>query len=187
MSDVVKIKITKIGKKQQPSKFKEGDTYTIATIMDEYTGRKASGFGKWTDDWKEGHEFNGIWVANNWKDKDGFEQKGWNIENPDKKEYTGPRGGAAATLTIIHAYTIAAALAPVIFADKKKIVMSDIEKLVEAVKTKLDASAPNAEEKTEEKKKVKDIDVDKEDKKSSEKTGDDEDFDVDEDDDDPFA
>ena len=166
MSETVKIKIAKVGKKQQPSKFKPGETYTIATIMDEITGRKASAFGGWTDNWKVGDEIDVVWKENNWTDKDGFEQKGWNLDDPNKKPYTGPKGGyAAATAkpSIVDAYMIAATLAPVLYANKKVVKFEDIVKIVDAVKVKLDAvtpvvaaaAAPVAE-------KVKSIDVDTE-------------------------
>jgi len=165
MSETVKIKISQIGRKQQPSKFKPGDTYTIATIMDELTGRKASAFGKWTDGWTVGSEQEVIWKENNYTDKDGFEQKGWNLENPDKKEYTGPRGGfgAAPKPSIIDAYAIAATLAPVLYANKKTAVkFEDIVKIADALKAKFDEAIPAAAQTTEATEEVKKIDVDKE-------------------------
>lgn len=161
MSETTKIKISQIARKQQPSKFKPGETYTIATIVDEITGRKASAFGVWTDDWKVGGEPEVIWKENKYTDKDGFEQKGWNLENPNKKVYTGPRGGGfAAKPSIVDAYAIAATLAPVLYAGKKAIKFEDVVKIADALKTKFDEAlpapaAPAAEE-------VKKIDVDKE-------------------------
>ena len=146
MSETVKIKVSQIGRKQQPSKFKPGDTYTIATIMDELTGRKASAFGKWTDEWVIGGEYNAVWKENNWTDKDGFEQKGWNLENPDKKEWTGGQGGgfaAAAKPSIIDAYAIAATLAPVLYATKKTAIkFEDVVKIADALKAKFDEATP---------------------------------------------
>lgn len=170
MSETTKVKIAQVGKKQNPSKFKPGDTYTIATVMDEITGKKASAFGAWTDNWKVGDEIEVIWKENNWTDKDGFEQKGWNLENPNKKVYTGPRGGGYSSTSkpsVVNAYTIAATLAPVLYAGKKQIKFEDIVKIAEAVKAKLDEAektapaapitpaAPVAET-------VKNVDVDKE-------------------------
>ena len=145
MSETTKVKITQVGKKQQPSKFKPGETYTIATIMDEITGRKASAFGGWTDNWKVGDEVDVIWKEHNWTDKDGFEQKGWNLENPNKKEYTGPKGGygaAAAKPSIVDAYAIAAVLTPVLYATKKTIKFEDVVKIADALKAKFDEDVP---------------------------------------------
>ena len=81
MSETVKIKIAKIGRKEMPSKFKEGETYSITTILDEISGRKGAAMGKFADGWKIGDTVEGIWEKRTWKDKDGFAQESWNIKS----------------------------------------------------------------------------------------------------------
>lgn len=159
MSDIVKIKISKIGRKQMPSKFKEGETYNITTIMDEITGRKGVAMGTFADSWKVGDTVEGIWEEKKYTDKDGFEQKSWNIKNPNKKEFKAGSSFGPRKATLVDAYTIAALLAPVLYKDKKTLKFSDIAKLADEVMKKVEVvpAAPAAE-------KVKTVDLDKEEK-----------------------
>jgi len=157
-----KIKISKISRKQQPSKFKPGDTYTIATVLDEVTGRKASAFGKWTDGWSVGGEYDVLWKSNSYIDKDGFEQKGWNLENPEKKPFVPRAGGFAAAPSIVDAYKVAALLAPVLYASKKAIKFEDIIKIADAVKIKFDEALPAPVAPVATENDVKTVDVDTE-------------------------
>lgn len=183
MSDVVKIKIKKIGRKQMPSKFKEGETYNITTVLDEISGRKGAAMGQFADSWKVGDEVDGIWEKKTWKDKDGFEQENWNIKNPVKKEFKGGGGGGSTWApkkpSIVDAYTVAAVLAPVLFKDKK-IKLDDISKLADELMKRFSASTPTTDTS---KDTVAEIDLDKEEKakpaaKPAKKA--DDDFDVDE-------
>lgn len=150
MSDITKIKIAKVGRKEMPSKFKEGETYSITTILDEISGRKGTGIGKFSDSWKVGDTIEGIWEKRVWKDKDGFEQESWNIKNPNAT----PAGGKGGTwgprkATLVDAYTVAAALAPVLFKDKKTIKLDDISALADALMKKFGSSTEPAEKKAE--------------------------------------
>jgi len=174
-----KIKITKIGIKQQPSKFKPGETYSIVTILDT-KNRKMTAMGKWAEGWKVGDIIEAEVKEKKWTDKDGFEQTNLALDNPNKQAFT-PRGGGFNPM--INAYQIAAELAPLLFAGKKKVELEDIDKLAIAIKSRFDAAQPAAVAPAVEvpkKEKVKEIDVDKEDEKS------DDDLEVTDDDDDDF-
>lgn len=172
--DKVNIKITKVGRKQMPSKFKEGETYNITTVMDEITGRKGVAMGAWSDGWKVGDTVEGIWEEKKYTDKDGFEQKSWNIKNPEKKEFkAGSYGPRKATL--VDAYTIAAALAPILFKDKKSLKFADIVTLAENVMKKLEVAPAAALAE-----KVATVDLDVEEKAGKKETlKKDDDFEVD--------
>jgi len=171
-----KIKITKIGRKQQASKFKEGETYNITTVMDE-KGRKLVAMGAWADGWKEGDEIEVEIKEKKWTDKDGFDQISLNLINPNKKPWV---GGGAGSNPIFVAWQLAAQLAPLFFSDsKKKVKLDDVEKLAEEIKKRISVAAP-AE-------KVKEIDVDKQDKPAEETKKKDPDFNEEEiDDEKPF-
>lgn len=139
MSDIQKIQITKIGRKQNPSKFKEGETYTITTIVDGISGKKMSTFGNWADNWKVGDTVEGIIESKTWKDKDGFDQQSWNIKNPNKKEFVPYKKSASATKPlIVEAFHIAAVLAPILYDSKKKLKLVDITELANAIKAELE-------------------------------------------------
>lgn len=175
MSEVVKIKVAKVGRKEMPSKFKEGETYNITTILDEISGRKGAAMGAFADSWKVGDTVEGIWEERKYTDKDGFEQKSWNIKNP-----VASKGGKGAMgqwgprkPTLVDAYQIAAALAPVVYREKKSIKFDDIVKLADEVMKKLGAAVPAEAKKAE----GKDVDLNKEEKKSDKKEEAD-DFDV---------
>lgn len=155
-----KLKIIKLGRKQQPSKFKPGETYSITTMMVSECSKgkniKISAMGAWSDAWKEGDIVEGIIEEKKWTDKDGFEQTSFTLTNPNKKTFT-PRATAN---PLIIAYQIAATLASLIFANKKKVTLEDIDKLALAIKSKIDVSSVEEPKKEE---KVKEIDVEKED------------------------
>jgi hypothetical protein len=157
-----KVKIAKIGRKQQPSKFKPGDTYSITTILvpecSKGKNQKLTAMGAWTDSWKLGDIVEGIIEEKKWTDKDGFEQISLSLTNPNKKTFT--PGGGRSFNPLITAYEIAASLAPLIFAGKKKVMLDDIDKLANAIKSKIEVQPAAPAEVKEEK--VKKIDVDKE-------------------------
>jgi len=156
-----KIKITKIGRKSMPSKFKPGDTYNITTVMDEKS-RKLVGMGPWTDNWKEGDEIEVIVTEKKWTDKDGFEQVGLNLTDPNKKAFV-QRGGDGSTVSpLIVSYQLAASLAPLLFAGKKKVMLTDIDALAKELKSRIDVSATPAAPDVKEEAKVPVVDVAKE-------------------------
>ena len=130
-----------------PSKFKEGETYSITTVLDEVSGRKGAAMGKFADGWKIGDTVEGIWEKRTWKDKDGFAQESWNIKNPNAT--TGGKGGSwgPRKATIVDSYTVAAALAPILFKDKKTIKLDDISALADALMKKFGASVSESEKK----------------------------------------
>jgi len=176
-----KITITKIGRKQQPSKFKQGETYTITTIMDD-KGRKLVAMGGWSDSWKVGDVVEGEVSEKKWTDKDGFEQTSLNLTNPNKKSWSGGQGGGAVINTTIISYQIAAQLAPLLYADaKKKVKLDDIVALADEIKKKISVDAPAAvakedvpkvnveEEVKDEKPKKKEVDADFDDEEDDEK------------------
>ena len=147
MSETVKIKIAKIGRKEMPSKVKEGETYSITTILDEISGRKGAAMGKFADGWKIGDTVEGIWEKRTWKDKDGFAQESWNIKNPNAT--VGGKGGTwgPRKATIVDSYTVAAALAPILFKDKKIVKLDDISALADALMKKFGANISESEKK----------------------------------------
>lgn len=177
MDTTEKIKITRIGRKQQPSKFKPGETYSITTLMDD-KGRKLSAMGKWAEGWKEGDVIEAIVEMKTWTDKDGFEQTNLSLKNPNQQTFS-PRGSMFNPL--ISAYQIAATLAPLLFASKKKVMLKDVDDLAEEIRKRLSAIpvAPVAITESKEAK-MKEINVDAE---ETAKTGEEED---EEDEDRPF-
>ena len=111
-----KIKIVKIGRKQQPSKFKPGETYSITTIMDD-ENRKMAAMGKWADGGKIGDVIEAEVESKTYTDKDGFQQTSLNLKNPNPSSFSGKGGFGVSIKTIwSNSYTIAASLAPLIFA-----------------------------------------------------------------------
>ena len=134
-----KIKIVKIGIKQNPSKYKPGETYSIVTVMDEQN-RKLTAMGKWAEGWKVGDTIDAIVEEKKWTDRDGFEQTGLSLKNPTPSTFN--KGYQKNTL--VDAYHIAAALVPALYGTTKKVKMEEIDKLAEYVKNKLDANAPIA-------------------------------------------
>ncbi len=128
-----KIKIIKLGRKQQPSKFKPGETYSITTILDE-KGRKMSAMGAWSDNWKVNDEIEASIEEKKWTDRDGFEQTNMVLKNPNQQPYT--RGGTKFN-PVIQSFELAAKLAPLLFAEKKKVNLDDITELANEIKKRL--------------------------------------------------
>lgn len=128
------IKIVKLGRKEQPSKFKEGDTYNITTILDA-KNRKLAAMGKWADSWKVGDEVEAIIEEKKWTDKDGFEQTSLRLKNPNASP-GGFRGGRPVS-PWVSAYTVAATLLPLI-TSKKKLAISDFDQLAIALKDRME-------------------------------------------------
>ena len=131
-----KIKIVKLATKQQPSKYKPGETYSIITIMDE-KNRKLTAMGNWAEGWKEGDVIEANVEEKKWVDRDGFEQTGLSLKNPNASTFKSFKRNS-----LIDAYHIAAALTPALYGTKK-IKMEEIDKLAEYIKAKLDAAAPS--------------------------------------------
>jgi hypothetical protein len=149
------IKIVKISRAQKIAK-NTGNAYTAITVMDALH-RKLSAYGKWTENWKEGDEVEGIIKEKTWTDKDGNEQIFLNIENPNPKPFT-PR--TSSFNPMISAYQIAATLAPLFYRDSKKIpTLEDIDKLANLIKERISIAPVST---TEEKKEVPVVDVAKE-------------------------
>lgn len=158
MSESVKIKITKLGRKEFPSKFKEGETYNITTILDEISGRKGSAIGKFADNWKIGDTVDGIWEKRIYKDKDGFEKEDWNIKDPNKKEFKGGGGNwGPKKPSIVDAYNLAVSLVPFLFKDKT-ITLEKVSKLADEIFKKLSSTVNPDTKKAE----GKDVDLNKE-------------------------
>ncbi len=178
---MTKITIKKVGRKDMPSKFKEGETYKMTTVLDD-KNRKMTAFGQWAENWKVGDEVEVTIKEKTWRDKDGFEQTNLNLDNPNKKPFT-PRGGTFNPA--ISAYNSAAmfAIALAVSGAKKKLNLADLDRIAEHIKAKFDAFST-----TEKKDDVPEVDVEKEDKsKPKEKDDDfDEEVEEDDDDDDPF-
>jgi hypothetical protein len=154
MSKTEQIKIVQIGRKQLPSKFKPGETFTITTVMDD-KNRKLAALGQWSEGWKEGDTIEGIIEEKQWTDKDGFQQTSLNIKNPNQQTFVPYPAPAAQTATnpSLVFYEIAAQLAPLLFKDKKGVKLDDIDKLVAELKKRIEgntsaptpASAPAAD------------------------------------------
>ena len=161
MSNMEKIKIIKIATKQQPSKFKPGETYTITTVLDE-KNRKLTAMGAWAEGWKVGDEIEATIEEKKWTDRDGFDQISLNLKNPNQKKFT-PRGSYFNPVVV--SYQLAATLASLLFASKKKVTLADIDKLAEELKKRIDTSPVQKTEevKKPEVKKTPEIDVDEED------------------------
>ncbi len=159
-----KITIVKLGRKQQPSKYKPGETYSITTVLDQ-NGRKLSGIGKWTENWKIGDIIEGTVEERKWTDKDGFEQISLSIKDPNAQNWSFRRGTLQNNIVVI-SYQISATIASLIFAGKKKVTLDDIDKLAEEIKKRLAVSTENAATETQEpEKKTAEINLDEEEKK----------------------
>jgi single-stranded DNA-binding protein len=166
---IEKIKIEKLGRKTQPSKYGDG-TYAITTIQDQ-KGRKIAGIGKWTEGWNVGDIIEGEIEVKKYTDKDGFEQTSLNIKNPNAKAWT-PRAGSQAS-PIVSAYQLAASLAPVIFAGKK-VTLEMIDKLAEELKSRISKEETPAAKTEEVKKAVPELNLDEEESTESTDSEDDE-------------
>jgi len=145
-----KIEIVDIERKSGIGKT-SGKPYSMTKVKDGITGREAAAFGDWCANWKIGDSFEVEWKENG--EYRGVKQ--WVVNNPNEGPRTGGgnRGGgaqaAAVQPSIVSAYMIAAALAPIFFGDKKKTKLEDITKLANAVLKEIDGAepAPKAEEK----------------------------------------
>ncbi len=163
MSQTEQITIKQIGRKQAPSKFKPGETFSITNVMDD-KGRKLTGMGPWTENWKEGDVIQAVVEEKKWTDKDGFEQTGLNLKNPNQTPFVPRAGGGGNFNPTLTLYQIAAQLAPLLFANKKQVKLEDIEKLVEALKEKTNVATPVEEKKAEPvKTTTPDVNIDEED------------------------
>lgn len=140
-----RVVIAKVGRKEMPSKFREGETYTMTNIQTE-DGRTMTTFTDWAKTWKVGDTIEGYVTSSTYKNKQGFDEESIRIADPamsDKKKggWTGsPRSGGGVP-RIVDAYNIAAKLAPILYANKKAIKLDDITALAEEIKKRLDASA----------------------------------------------
>jgi single-stranded DNA-binding protein len=176
---IEKLEIVKIGRKQQPSKFKPGETYNIATVLvkscSKGDNQKLTAMGAWADGWKVGDVVEGEIKEKKWTDKDGFEQVNFSIENPNKKQFT--PGKSSFFNPLVSAYQIAASLAPLLFAGKKAVKLDDIDKLANAIKDRIGSQAAPTNDSKPAEEKVKKIDVDDEQelKKDTEITDEDDD------------
>ena len=132
-----KIKLVKVGRKQQPSKYKPGETYAITTILDD-KNRKLSAMGKWSENWKVGDEIEAIVEEKKWTDRDGFEQTNLALKNPNQSSFN---RSFTPKNVLIDAYHIAAELAPVVYKTKTKITMKDIDELAKYLKEKLEPTS----------------------------------------------
>lgn len=147
-----KLEIVDIERKSGISS-KTNKPYSMTKVKDGITGREAAAFGDWCANWKIGDSFEVDWKENG--EYRGVKQ--WVINNPNEGPRTGGgnKGGGAQAATaqpsIVSAYLIAAALAPIFFAGKKKTKLEDITKLANAVLKEIDGAepAPKAEEKAE--------------------------------------
>ncbi|MFA5395005.1 MAG: hypothetical protein WC346_03200 [Methanogenium sp.] len=159
MANVEKIKIVKIGRKQQPSKFKPGETYSITTIMDE-KNRKLVAMGAWGEKWQVGDVIEASVEEKKWTDKDGFEQISLNLKNPNQSAFT-PRGGSYFNPVVV-SYQLAASLAPLFFSGKKKVTLANVDELAAELKKRIEVKQTPAPAAVPEKKEVPTVDVDKE-------------------------
>ena len=131
-----KITIVKLASKQQPSKYKPGETYSIITILDD-KNRKLTAMGKWAESWKVGDVSDVLVDERKWKDRDGFDQTGFSLKNPNAQEFG---KGFKPRNIMIDAYTIAAALMPVVHKTTKKVTMKEVDELAGYIKGKLETS-----------------------------------------------
>lgn len=152
-----KIKIKKIGRKDMPSKYKEGETYALMTVLD-HKNRKLTAFGKWAEGWKVDDVVEVNIVEKTWRDKDGFEQVNLNLENPNKGQFTpgGGRGGgfnfAASAYNNAVMYLIAVGLS----GEKKKVTLEEVDKVAAYFLTKISSGSGTPVAETT---KVKTVDV----------------------------
>lgn len=162
-----KITIAKLARKDMPSKFKEGDTYKMTTILDN-NKRRMTAFGRWAEGWNIGDEVEVNIKTKTWRDKDGFEQTSLNLDNPNKQPFVprGGGGGGGAVNPMIGIYNSAVifAVALAVSDAKKKLTLEDVDKIANHIKTKCDeGTTDNVEKKAE----VPKVDVEKDQKRNS--------------------
>jgi len=147
---IEKITIKKIGRKDMPSKFKEGEVYSMVTILDE-NGRKMTAFGDktesdWTKNWEIGSEVSVEVNVKEGKDKDGFDVTYYNLKNPAKKAAGGySKQSNNSNYAIIQAYHIAAAIAPLLLKNEKEVNFESIVKIANSVKAEIEGVKREAE------------------------------------------
>ena len=83
-----KITIAQIGRKQNPSKYKPGETYTITTIVDTLN-RTMSAVGKWSETWQVGQTIDAEIKTDKYVGNDGLERVSLKLVDPNKKEWKG--------------------------------------------------------------------------------------------------
>ena len=141
------IKIKKLGRKQMPSKYREGQTYAMTQIIDAQN-RKMTGFGPWTENWKIEDEISANITKSDFTDRNGITKTSLKLENPNPSSQQ--RGQQYDTNRIPYVdrlgWEIASKLAPILFSGQKGVKLSDIEKLVIAIKSKLDPSKESVPE-----------------------------------------
>lgn len=160
-----KIKIKKISRKELPSKYKEGETYALMTILD-HKNRKLTAFGKWAEGWKEGDVVEVIVKEKTWRDKDGFDQVSLNLDNPNKKPFTPGFGGRgfnnkASAYNSAVMYMIAVGLS----GEKKKVTLEAVDTVATHFLSKIDTNTETSVETTN----VRTVDVEEDEKPAKKK------------------
>ena len=82
----MEIKIKNLVRKQQPSKYKPGETYTIVNILSE-DDKPYSAMGSWTDSWKDGDTVNAEVVEKRVSQSDGSVMTFYNLKNPNQSQF----------------------------------------------------------------------------------------------------
>lgn len=166
------IKIMQIGRKQMPSQFKQGETYAMTTVMDE-KNRELVAMGNWAENWKQGDEIEVIVEEKEWTNpKTGFKQTNFKLVNPNKKPFTPGFGrGNAKADPITQSFELAAKIAPLLYAEGKKLKLDDIADLAKAIREKIASVSPTT---TLTETKVPEIDVKKEENTDTKPIDDDE-------------
>lgn len=76
-----------IGRVSNPSKYKEGETYEVTTVIDQ-TGRRLTATGNWAKDWKQGDEIEVNVESSKWfNKKTGIEETSLRLVDPNKKPW----------------------------------------------------------------------------------------------------
>lgn len=132
------IKITNVTRKQMPSKYQEGQFYTLTTIIDD-KGREMTGSGKWTEGWQIGQTIDVNVVQGQWTDKDGFPHVSLKLENPNPAA-AGGQGGKKfypQRSKMVDFYTLAIQMLP-LFKTSSPITLDYVHDLAMAIKKKID-------------------------------------------------
>jgi hypothetical protein len=132
-----KITIKKLKRQDMPSKFKEGDTYKLTTVLDD-KGRKMSATGKWAENWKAGDVIEANVEQSKWVDRNGNENINLKLTNPNPSTFN---RGNFASRTHVDAALIAVQMFPLV--SKKKASVDSIFELAEEIKAKLDEMKKN--------------------------------------------
>lgn len=182
MSNTEKITIIKIKRQDMPSKYKEGDTYKLTTILDSKK-RKMTATGKWAENWKVDDVIEAIIEKKPWTDRNGNEIINLNLKNPNPKTFQSRGYGQKSIVS--EAATIAIQLFPLLN-PKAKITIDSFFELVEEIKIKFDELQKN--ESSGKSSKSVNVDAENWDEENEEKKkdNDDDDFDEEDDEDLPF-